>query len=159
MVQAAVLDGLVFDAHSFGRDGFDAAEVDVSRCEVADALVVAVFVVVVDKGGNGRFELRSEEDISAASELTIGVTTLVAQAEREAISRRTKEALAVAKARGVRLGNPNGAERHSVAPARALWRCVQRWWPMRIATPKTFGHWSRISGHEGCRRCGRLRLR
>jgi hypothetical protein len=110
MVQAAVLDGLVFDAHSFGRDGFDAAEVDVSRCEVADALVVAVFVVVVDKGGNGRFELRSEEDMSAAIELTIGVTTLVAQAEREAISRRTKEALAVAKARGVRLGNPNGAE-------------------------------------------------
>jgi DNA invertase Pin-like site-specific DNA recombinase len=34
---------------------------------------------------------------------------LVAQEEREAISRRTKEALSVARSRGVRLGNPNGA--------------------------------------------------
>ena len=35
--------------------------------------------------------------------------TLVAQAERETISKRTKEALAVARSHGVKLGNPNGA--------------------------------------------------
>jgi hypothetical protein len=44
-----------------------------------------------------------------ANELTLGIVALVAQAEREAISRSRKEALALAKARGVKRGNPNGA--------------------------------------------------
>lgn len=48
-------------------------------------------------------------DMSDANELTVGIMALVAQQEREAISRRTKEALQAAKARGRKLGNPNGA--------------------------------------------------
>ena len=47
--------------------------------------------------------------MAEADDLTVGIMALVAQAEREAISRRTKEALAVAKARRLKLGNPNGA--------------------------------------------------
>lgn len=48
-------------------------------------------------------------DMPDANNLTVGIMALVAQQEREAISRRTKEALEAAKARGQRLGNPNGA--------------------------------------------------
>lgn len=48
-------------------------------------------------------------DMPEANELTVHIMAAVAQAERKAISRRTTEALQAAKARGQRLGNPNGA--------------------------------------------------
>jgi hypothetical protein len=53
--------------------------------------------------------------------LTSFAEALVAQAELEAISKRTKEALAVARSRGVRLGNPNG---RGGAPAGRQGRCA-----------------------------------
>ena len=49
-------------------------------------------------------------DMPEANELTVHIMAAVAQAERKAISKRTAEALQAAKARGQRLGNPNGAE-------------------------------------------------
>lgn len=48
-------------------------------------------------------------DMPEADEFTIHILAAVAQRERKLTSERTKAALAAAKARGTKLGNPNGA--------------------------------------------------
>jgi DNA invertase Pin-like site-specific DNA recombinase len=85
-------------------------EAALARCELTGAtLIVAkldrlsrnvAFLAALQESGT-KFVAA---DMPEANELTIHIMAAVAQAERKAISQRTKEALAAAKARGVTLG-------------------------------------------------------
>jgi DNA invertase Pin-like site-specific DNA recombinase len=66
----------------------------------------AHFLLGLDKAGVEFIAV----DMPHANRLTVGIMALVAEQEREAISSRTKAALAAAKARGTRLGKPKGAK-------------------------------------------------
>jgi hypothetical protein len=49
VVQASVPDGLSFDPFSFQENSLTASEVDVSRGQISDALVISQVVVVGDE--------------------------------------------------------------------------------------------------------------
>ena len=50
MHQAAVLDGFALDALTLQQDDLPPAEIDISRGQIVQALVVSAMVIVLDKG-------------------------------------------------------------------------------------------------------------
>jgi hypothetical protein len=52
-----ICDGLAFDSFAFEEDGLGPPEIDVSRSEIAEALVIASMVVVLDEGRDLAFEI------------------------------------------------------------------------------------------------------
>ena len=57
MLQAAVLDCQFLDFFPLSDDGFVAPKIDVGGCDVVQALVVALVVVVFDEGPDLMFEI------------------------------------------------------------------------------------------------------
>ncbi len=90
-------------------------EAAIHRCRVTGATLVVAKLDRLSRNVAFLAALQESDikfvaaDMPEANELTVHIMAAVAQAERKAISRRTKEALAAAKARGQKLGNPNGA--------------------------------------------------
>lgn len=95
---------------------------DNERPQLAAALEYAkringtVVIAKLDRlGRNAEFLLRLQNagvdfvccDCPNADRFTVGILALLAQRERELISERTRLGLAAAKAKGVKLGNPN----------------------------------------------------
>jgi hypothetical protein len=56
MLQTTICDGLAFDPFAFEEDGLGPPEVDVSQSEIAEALVIASMVVVLDEGSDLAFD-------------------------------------------------------------------------------------------------------
>ena len=60
MLQAAFLDCVPFSPFSFQQDGLTASEVDIGRREIAQALVVASMIVMIDELFDVGFEIAGQ---------------------------------------------------------------------------------------------------
>lgn len=82
------------------------------RCRLTGAILVVAKLDRLSRNAAFLLTLRDSgvefvaADLPEANTMTVGVMAVVAQHEREAISARTKAALAAAKAHGTRLGGP-----------------------------------------------------
>lgn len=126
-----------YSAHTSGRLVAEITEVEsgkrndrpklaeaLSACRIHNAVLViakldrlarnAAFLLSLKDGGVEFVAV----DMPNANRLTVGIMALVAEDEAERISARTKAALAAAKARGAKLGNPGNLSNQEVGSVR-----------------------------------------
>lgn len=88
----------------------------IAACRRTGARLVIARLDRLARNAGFLFKLRDEGldfvacDVPGADRFSVSIMACVAERERELIAERTKAALAAAKARGVRLGNPRLAE-------------------------------------------------
>jgi hypothetical protein len=61
VLQAPMLNGLPFDSFALFDDGCGPAEVGVGLCDVIRALVVALVIVMLDKGADPSLKITGQE--------------------------------------------------------------------------------------------------
>src|ERR1700733_8215533 len=93
-------------------------EAAILRCKQSNATLLVAKLDRLSRNAAFLMNLRDSGvqfealDIPGANTMTVGVLALVAQHEGEAISSRTKAALAARRARGLPLGTPRDLSRH-----------------------------------------------
>lgn len=61
MIQASRFKRLSFDPSLLLQNGFVAAEVDICACDVVDALIMALVIIMIDQGFDLRLEITWQE--------------------------------------------------------------------------------------------------